>query len=178
MSPSDLPLAVRLPLAAAAVGLAWWRFGSRNAARRRPAVVVLTGFAAAWLAFSGEGLAYLLRRDGVRWWPVVLVGAACTWPAVRGRWAGRTFDRPTRLCLGAAGGVMAAAPFLALAEQILAAQERTETALAGAGGGVLVGVLVNAAADAPGAAVVGAVCGLFAAAALRSQPDPAGGDGP
>ena len=122
--PPGLPWAARLPLAAAALGLAWWRFGPR-AGRPRPGAVWAAGCAAAWLVVGGDGATWLVEHGAAAWLPVCIVGAAGTFPLVRGEWRGARLTGRRRAWYAAAVGLILCGPPLALLDSIGEARRAT-----------------------------------------------------
>ena len=115
MLSESFPPPARFAAAGVCLGLAWWAFGRKGAATRRPWVVWAAGFAAAWLVLAGEGFVFLFSR-GARWWlPTVAVGIAGSWFVLRAT-RGTTFGR--RLAAGAVL-LMIASPFLSRASAVL-----------------------------------------------------------
>ena len=118
MNADGLPLSVRLPLVAAAIGLAWWRWGAGPAARRRPWAAWAATFWLAWLAVGSGGLARVIVYEAATWLPVVAVGAVGAAPVFRGRWRGRPVTGRRRALLAVACGLMTVGPPLALVERM------------------------------------------------------------
>ena len=103
---------VRVALAAACAGLAWWAFG--RGVRRRPGLMIAAGLTAAWLVMAGEGAALLISGNAKWWLPTVAAGVAGSWFVVRGR-------RGTPAGRAWAAGCVAlcvAAPLLSRAEAV------------------------------------------------------------
>ena len=118
MTPDGLPPSARLPLVAAAVGLAWWRWGTGPAGRRRPWAAWAATFWLAWLAVGSGGLARVIVFEAATWLPVVAVGTVGAAPAFRGRWRGRPVAGRRRGLLAVACGLMILGPPLALLDRM------------------------------------------------------------
>ena len=166
--PAPLPLWLAAPAAAFVVAAAWWTFGRRDAAPRRPWVVWAAGGAACVLVAWTAGFGYLLEREEGRWWPVVAVGLTFGWFAARGRWRLRTLEPGVRGLLAAAAALLFSAPLFAVTAAVLEARRETGDAVWQRMTGPMSDVLAHVVMQLPGRAAVGAVCGLVAFAALRS----------
>ena len=172
MTPVGLPLWFRLPLAATAVGLAWWAFG-RGRGERRPVrrwAFWATAFWAGWVCVSGEGALWFLLRGAGAWLPVAVVGVAGLFPAVRGSWRGRALGARRRW-LAAAVGLMLLGPPLALLDAVTESDRRAralaEPLMPGAPAWCQ-GLIFDAGLR---GLLVGAACAAVAAAARSGERD-------
>ena len=173
--PAGLPLRIRLAVAAAVAGLAWWQFGTGP--RRRPAAAWGAAFAAAGLAVGGDAAsAILLSRGALPWLPTVAVGAALAVVVARGAWRGRPVTGRRRRLLAAAAVLMLVGPPLSLAGEWRALRRRVM---------FLLHDLVPyrpyeeywaLVADPVRSLAVAAACGCLAAAAWRRDVDEVGDD--
>ena len=126
MIPAGLPLWVRLLLSGAALGLAWWRFGTGRAGGRRPGLVWAAGFAAGAIVVGGDGAAWLLQHGAGAWLPVCGVGLLGCFPLIRGRWRGEPLAGRRRAWYAAAAGLIVLGPPVALLDRIEAARRTAE----------------------------------------------------